>query len=291
MSVKIGRNDPCWCGSGKKYKACHAAFDEKIARFAQEGHRVPTRDLIKNADQIAGIKESAKINVAVLDYIEEHIHAGMSTAEIDKIVYDMTTSMGGIPAPLNYEGYPYSVCTSVNEQVCHGFPSEDVILKEGDIVNVDCSTILNGYFSDSSRMFCIGEVSPEKKRLVEVTKECVYKGLEAVHPWGFLGDMGQAVHDHAYANGYTIVREIGGHGVGLKFHEEPWVGYHSRKGTEMLLVPGMIFTIEPMVNMGDVEIYIDDENGWEVYTEDGRPSAQWEIMVLVTEDGTEVLSW
>ena len=291
MSVKIGRNDPCWCGSGKKYKACHAAFDEKIARFAQEGHRVPTRDLIKNADQIAGIKESAKINVAVLDYIEEHIHAGMSTAEIDKIVYDMTTSMGGIPAPLNYEGYPYSVCTSVNEQVCHGFPSEDVILKEGDIVNVDCSTILNGYFSDSSRMFCIGEVSPEKKRLVEVTKECVYKGLEAVHPWGFLGDMGQAVHDHAYANGYTIVREIGGHGVGLKFHEEPWVGYHSRKGTEMLLVPGMIFTIEPMVNMGDVEIYIDDENGWEVYTEDGLPSAQWEIMVLVTEDGTEVSSW
>lgn len=291
MSVKIGRNDPCWCGSGKKYKACHAAFDERIARFAQEGHRVPTRDLIKNADQIAGIKESAKINVAVLDYIEEHIHAGMSTAEIDKIVYDMTTSMGGIPAPLNYEGYPYSVCTSVNEQVCHGFPSEDVILKEGDIVNVDCSTILNGYFSDSSRMFCIGEVSPEKKHLVEVTKECVYKGLEAVHPWGFLGDMGQAVHDHAYANGYTIVREIGGHGVGLKFHEEPWVGYHSKKGTEMLLVPGMIFTIEPMVNMGDVEIYIDDENGWEVYTEDGLPSAQWEIMVLVTEDGTEVLSW
>ena len=291
MSVKIGRNDPCWCGSGKKYKACHAAFDERIARFAQEGHRVPTRDLIKNADQIAGIKESAKINVAVLDYIEEHIHAGMSTAEIDKIVYDMTTSMGGIPAPLNYEGYPYSVCTSVNEQVCHGFPSEDVILKEGDIVNVDCSTILNGYFSDSSRMFCIGEVSPEKKRLVEVTKECVYKGLEAVRPWGFLGDMGQAVHDHAYANGYTIVREIGGHGVGLKFHEEPWVGYHSKKGTEMLLVPGMIFTIEPMVNMGDVEIYIDDENGWEVYTEDGLPSAQWEIMVLVTEDGAEVLSW
>ena len=291
MSVKIGRNDPCWCGSGKKYKACHAAFDEKIARFAQEGHRVPTRDLIKNADQIAGIKESAKINVAVLDYIEEHIHAGMSTAEIDKIVYDMTTSMGGIPAPLNYEGYPYSVCTSVNEQVCHGFPSEDVILKEGDIVNVDCSTILNGYFSDSSRMFCIGEVSPEKKRLVEVTKECVYKGLEAVHPWGFLGDMGQAVHDHAYANGYTIVREIGGHGVGLKFHEEPWVGYHSKKGTEMLLVPGMIFTIEPMVNMGKVDIFIDDANGWTAYTEDRMPSAQWEYMVLVTEDGAEVLSY
>ena len=185
MSAKIGRNDPCWCGSGKKYKVCHAAFDDKIAHFAQLGHRVPTRDLIKTPDQIAGIKESAKINVAVLDYIEKNIHAGMNTAEIDKIVYDMTTSMGGIPAPLNYEGYPYSVCTSVNEQVCHGFPSEDVILKEGDIINVDCSTILNGYFSDSSRMFCIGEVSPEKKRLVEVTKECVELGLKEVKPWGF----------------------------------------------------------------------------------------------------------
>ena len=165
MSVKIGRNDPCWCGSGRKYKACHEAFDEKIARYASQGHIVPQRNIIKNAEQIAGIKESCKINIAVLDYIEKNIHEGMNTAEIDKIVYDMTTSMGGIPAPLNYEGYPFSVCTSVNDQVCHGFPSKDVILKAGDIINVDCSTILNGYFSDSSRMFCIGEVSPERRNL------------------------------------------------------------------------------------------------------------------------------
>ena len=231
------------------------------------------------------------INIAVLDYIQEHIHEGMNTAEIDKIVYDMTTSMGGIPAPLHYQGYPYSVCTSVNDQVCHGFPSKEVILKAGDIINVDVSTILNGYFSDSSRMFCIGDVSPEKKRLVDVTKECVEKGLAEVKPWGFLGDMGQAVHDHAFANGYTVVREIGGHGVGLEFHEEPWVGYNSKRGQEMLMVPGMIFTIEPMVNMGKVDIYVDDANDWEVYTEDGLPSAQWEIMVLVTEDGHEVLCW
>ena len=227
----------------------------------------------------------------MLDYIEKNIHAGMNTAEIDKIVYDMTTDMGGIPAPLNYEGYPYSVCTSVNDQVCHGFPSEKVVLQEGDIINVDCSTILNGYFSDSSRMFCIGEVSPEKKRLVQVTKECVELGLKEVKPWGFLGDMGQVVHDHAYANGYTVVREIGGHGVGLEFHEEPWVGYNSKRGTQMVMAPGMIFTIEPMVNMGGVGIYTDDENEWEVYTDDGLPSAQWEIMVLVTEDGHEVLCW
>jgi len=291
MAKRIGRNDPCWCGSGRKYKVCHEAFDAKIAKFASMGHKVPPQNIIKTPEQIEQIKESCKINIAVLDYIEKNIHEGMNTAEIDKIVYDMTTDMGGIPAPLNYEGYPYSVCTSVNDQVCHGFPSKDVILKSGDIVNVDCSTILNGYFSDSSRMFCIGEVSPEKQRLVDITKECVYKGLEQVKPWGFLGDMGQAVHDHAYSNGYTIVREIGGHGVGLEFHEEPWVGYHTKKGTDMLLAPGMIFTIEPMVNMGGVEIFIDKENDWEVYTDDGKPSAQWEIMVLVTEDGHEVLCW
>ena len=288
---KINRNDPCWCGCGRKYKVCHEAFDAKIAKFASQGHKVPGREIIKTPEQIEGIKESCKINIEVLDYIEKTIHAGMSTAEIDKIVYDMTTQMGGIPAPLNYEGFPYSVCTSLNDQVCHGFPSEDVILQDGDIINVDCSTILNGYFSDSSRMFCIGEVSPEKKKLVEVTKECVYKGLEEVKTWGFLGDMGQAVHDHAFANGYTVVREIGGHGVGLKFHEDPWVGYNTKRGTDMVMAPGMIFTIEPMVNMGKVGIFIDEENDWEVYTEDGLPSAQWEIMVLVTEDGAEVLCW
>lgn len=291
MITKLGRNDSCWCGSGKKYKMCHQNFDERIARFAEKGHKVPPHSIIKTPAQIEKIKESAKINIAVLDYIEAHICEGMPTSEIDRIVYDMTTEMGGIPAPLHYEGYPYSVCTSVNDQVCHGFPSDQVILKEGDIVNVDCSTILNGYFSDSSRMFCIGKVSPEKKRLVEVTKECMELGLKEVKPWGFLGDMGQAVHDHAYANGYTVVREIGGHGVGLEFHEEPWVSYNSKRGTEMLMVPGMIFTIEPMVNMGKVDIYIDSENDWEVYTEDGKPSAQWEIMVLVTEDGAEVLCW
>ena len=291
MSKKIGRNDPCWCGSGRKYKTCHEAFDMKIRGFENQGCIVPPHEIIKTPAQIEKIKESCKINVAVLDRIEKEIHAGMDTAQIDQIVYDMTTQMGGIPAPLNYEGYPYSVCTSVNEQVCHGFPSKDVILKEGDIINVDCSTILHGYFSDSSRMFCIGEVSPEKKKLVEVTREAIYKGLEQVKPWGFLGDMSQAVHDYAYERGYTIVREIGGHGVGLEFHEEPWVGYNSKRGQEMLLVPGMIFTIEPMVNMGAPDIYIDSKNDWEVYTDDGMPSAQWEIMVLVTETGHEVLCW
>ena len=216
---------------------------------------------------------------------------GITTEEINRLVEEKTRELGGIPAPLNFNGFPKSVCTSVNDQVCHGIPSEDVILKEGDIINVDVSTIYNGYFSDSSRMFLIGEVSEEKKRLVQVVKECVELGLSQVKPWGFLGDMGQAVHDHAKKNGYTVVKEIGGHGVGLEFHEEPWVSYISKKGKEMLLVPGMVFTIEPMVNMGKSNVYIDDEDDWTVYTADGSPSAQWEIMVLVTETGHEVLAY
>ncbi|WP_409015522.1 methionyl aminopeptidase [Anaerostipes caccae] len=291
MLGKLGRNDACWCGSNKKYKACHMASDEKIETFARQGHIVPPRFILKNGEQIEGIRESGKINTAVLDYVAEHIREGMTTEEIDRLVHEKTEELGGIPAPLGYEGFPKSVCTSINEQVCHGIPSEDIVLKDGDIINVDVSTIYNGYFSDSSRMFCIGNVSDEKKKLVDVTKECVELGLAQVKPWGFMGDMGQAVHDHAVKNGYSVVREIGGHGVGLEFHEEPFVSYVTKKGTEMLLVPGMIFTIEPMVNMGTDEVYTDGGDNWSVYTADGLPSAQWEIQVLVTETGYEVLAY
>lgn len=286
-----GRNDPCWCGSGRKYKGCHMQMDSRISLMASRGHEVPTHAMLKMPEQLEGIRRSAKINVAVLDEVAKQIRPGMATAEIDRLVREMTADMGGVPAPLNYKGYPYSVCTSVNDQVCHGYPLDSVILREGDIVNVDCSTILDGYFSDSSRMFIIGETTPEKRRLVEVARECVEKGLAEVKPWGFLGDMSQAVYDHAKANGYSIVREIGGHGVGLEFHEDPWVGYTGKRGTDMLLVPGMVFTIEPMVNMGKPDVCTHIDNEWEIYTEDGLPSAQWELMVLVTEDGHEVLSW
>ena len=288
---KPGRNDPCWCGSGKKYKKCHIDFDEKIEEFEGAGHIVPSHEILKNAEQIEKIKESAKINIAVLDYVAEHIKAGISTAEIDKWVYDITTKMGGVPAPLNFEGFPKSVCTSINNEVCHGIPSEDVIIKDGDIINVDVSTNLNGYFSDSSRMFCIGNVSEENRKLVEETKNAVYEGLKQVKPWGFLGDMGQAVNDYVKSKGYSVVREVGGHGIGLEFHEDPWVSYISKKGTEMLLVPGMIFTIEPMVNAGKPDIFVDEDNGWTIYTEDISMSAQWEIQVLVTEDGYEIIAY
>lgn len=288
---KPGRNDPCWCGSGKKYKKCHIDFDEKIEEFEGAGHIVPSHKILKNAEQIEKIKESAKINIAVLDYVAEHIKAGISTAEIDKWVYDITTKMGGVPAPLNFEGFPKSVCTSINNEVCHGIPSEDVIIKDGDIINVDVSTNLNGYFSDSSRMFCIGNVSEENRKLVEETKNAVYEGLKQVKPWGFFGDMGQAVNDYVKSKGYSVVREVGGHGIGLEFHEDPWVSYISKKGTEMLMVPGMIFTIEPMVNAGKPDIFVDEDNGWTIYTEDNSMSAQWEIQVLVTEDGYEIIAY
>lgn len=288
--MKLGRNDNCWCGSNKKYKKCHYEFDEKLLSYQNKGYIIPPRNLIKNEEQIKGIKESCKINTAVLDLVAKNIKAGMSTEDINTIVHDFTVSQGAIPAPLNFEGFPKSVCTSLNDEVCHGIPSKDVILEDGDIINVDVSTIYNNYYADASRMFMIGDVHEELEKLVRVAKECLDKGLEAAKPWGCLGDIGAAVQAHAEANGYSVVREFGGHGVGLQFHEDPFVSHVGEKGTGMLLVPGMIFTIEPMINMGRKEIFIDADNDWTVLTEDGSPSAQWEYTVLITETGAEVLT-
>ena len=289
--MNLNRNDHCWCGSNKKYKNCHLQFDEKINSYRLKGHIVPPRSIIKTPEQIEKIKESATINTAVLDLVSKNIKAGMSTEEINTIVHDFTVSQGAIPAPLNFQGYPKSVCTSVNDEVCHGIPSEKVILEEGDIVNVDVSTIYNGYYSDASRMFMIGNVNEEDAKLVRVAKECLDKGLEAVKPWGFLGDIGAAVQEHAEANGFSVVRAFGGHGVGIKFHEDPFVAHVGNKGEGMVLVPGMIFTIEPMINQGDYEVFVDEDDEWTVFTEDGGYSAQWEYTVLVTEDGAEIISW
>ncbi|MBU5301760.1 methionyl aminopeptidase [Clostridium sporogenes] len=291
MLNKLGRNDLCWCGSQKKYKKCHSAFDKKIELYKTHGNIVPPREIIKKPGQIVGIRKSGKINTAVLDYIADHIQVGITTEDINQLIYKKTIELGGIPAQLGFEGFPKSVCTSINDQVCHGIPSENIVLNDGDIINVDVSTIYEGYFSDSSRMFCIGHVDEDKKNLVNVVKECVNLGIKQVKPWGFLGDIGQVIHDHALKNGYSVVKEIGGHGIGLEFHEEPWVGYTSKENTGMLMVPGMIFTIEPMINMGTDEIFLDKKNGWTYYTTDGKPSAQWEIMILVTNDGYEILAY
>ena len=288
----IDRNSPCWCGSGLKYKKCHYDFDERLKMHENKGCIVPEHNMIKTPEQIEKIKASARVNIAVLDYVAEHIKAGVTTEEIDQWVYDETTKRGAIPAPLNFEGFPKSVCTSINDVVCHGIPCKDDVLREGDIVNVDCSTILDGYYSDSSRMFCIGEVSEERKKLVEVTRESVQRGLAAVKPWGTLCDMAAAVQECVEENGFSVVREFGGHGIGLDFHEDPFVGFTVESpDVDTLLVPGMCFTIEPMVNAGAPDIFIDEKNGWIVHTKDGSDSAQWEVQLVVTEDGYELLSW
>ena len=288
---KWDRNALCWCGSGRKYKKCHLAFDEKIDEFELRGYEVPSRDLIKNPEEIEAIRRSAKVNIAALDAVAAEIKEGMSTEDIDRIVYDVTTSYGAIPAPLNYEGFPKSVCTSLNNEICHGIPSPDIILKDGDIINVDCSTILDGYYSDSSRMFLIGDVSEENRRLVRVAKECMDIGVEAVKPWTCIGDMGAKVHKHALDNGYSVVWEFGGHGCGIEFHEEPFVSYVGAPGEGMLMVPGMCFTIEPMINAGKDRVRIDKKNGWTARTVDGKMSAQWEVQVVVTEDGCEIITY
>ena len=268
-------------------------LDRRVMYWENKGKEVPTRELIKTPEQIEGIKQAGKLNTAVLDEVARNIREGMSTLEIDKIVYDYTTLHGGTPAPLNYEGFPKSVCTSINEVVCHGIPKEEDILQEGDIINVDCTTILNGYFADASRMFIIGETTPEKEQLVRVAKECLEIGMEAAKPYCFVGDIGNAIQKHAKKYNYGIVRDLCGHGVGNAFHEEPDVMHYGRKGTGMLLVPGMVFTIEPMVNMGTWRVFNDAEDpyGWEVISEDEMPSAQWEHTFLMTEEGVEILTY
>ena len=268
-----------------------AEVEAKIQKYRKQGYKLPPRKVLRTPEQLEGIRESAKINTALLDYISENIREGMSTEEIDVLVYDFTTSHGAIPAPLNYEGFPKSVCTSINDVVCHGIPNKNEILKSGDIINVDVSTIYKGYFSDASRMFMIGKVAKPAADLVAITKQCLLRGIEAAQPWGFLGDIGAAVSKLAHKHGYSVVEEFGGHGVGVEFHEDPFVCHVGKRKTGMVLVPGMIFTIEPMINMGHRDIFVDEANNWTVYTCDGSLSAQWEHQILITENGPEILTY
>ncbi len=285
------RNDECWCGSGLKYNKCHLEFDEKINSLRSKGKITPLKKMIKNSKQIEGIRRAAEINSGLLDLVEENIKEGMSTEEINKMVHKYTIDHGAIPADLNYEGFPKSVCISINDEVCHGIPSPDRVLRDGDIVNVDATTNLNGYFADASRMFMIGNVREENKKLVQVTKECLEKAISIIKPFETtLGDIGAVIAEHAHNNHYTVVREFCGHGVGLAIHENPTVLHYGKRGTGMVLVPGMVFTIEPMINAGDRKIFIDKKSGWIVKTKDGSYSAQWEHTLLVTNDGVEIIS-
>lgn len=287
---KIGRNDACWCGSGKKYKKCHQRFDEHLKQLQQQGYVLPKHKMIKNAAQIQGIREAAVVNNGLLDCIEENIHVGMTTEDIDILTCQFLKDHDATSADLHYQGYPKSICTSVNDEVCHGIPSKDVVLKEGDIINVDATSCYKGYYADASRMFMIGKVSDEARRLVEVTRECLYKGIEAIKPYeSTLSDIGRAVQKHAESNGYSVVREFCGHGVGLSMHEDPYVLHYDPGYKTELLVPGMVITIEPMINQGKRNIHI-GENEWTAYTDDGKLSAQWEHTLLVTETSVEIIS-
>lgn len=284
-------NDKCWCGSGKCYKDCHFAFDRKLNKMKNFKTPIPTHDMIKTPEQIAGIKEAAKINIAVLDEVAKRIHAGMSTQEIDNIVSTKTHELGGICAPLNFEGYPKSVCTSINDQVCHGIPDTKTILKDGDIINVDCTTIYKGYYADASRMFMIGNVSDEARHLVEVTKEAMDLVVKNLKPFDQMGDLGYIISSYCHKEGFTVVREVGGHGVGIDFHEEPFVSHVGKRKEGIVLAPGMVFTIEPMVNAGSRHVFLDSSNDWTIYTADGSLSAQWEYTVLMTEEGLEIIAY
>lgn len=249
---------------------------------------------IKSPEEIEKMRIAGKLAAELLDYIGSFVKAGVTTDELDKICHDYTVNVQhAIPAPLNYapsghHPYPKSICTSVNHQVCHGVPS-DKILKNGDIINIDVTTIKGGFHGDSSRMYYVGEPSVQARRLCETTFECMWLGIAAIKPGAHLGDIGQLIQKHAEAHGYSVVREFCGHGIGREFHEEPQVLHYGKAGTGVELVPGMIFTVEPMINAGKRDIrQLGD--GWSIVTKDHSLSAQWEHTILVTETGYEVLT-
>ena len=289
------RNDPCWCGSGKKYKKCHMDFDDRIDEIKfdiTKGQIRPPRHIINIEKDIEGIKKAAVINTGALDLMAELVKPGVSTLTLNNAAHEFIVSHGAHPSCLDYEGFPKSVCISVNNVVCHGIPSKKKILREGDILNIDITTDLDGYFADASRMYIVGgKTSMEAKKLVDVTQDIMEAGIKAAQPWHFVGDIGAACGELAHANGYSVVTDLGGHGVGKKFHLEPFVSHDCKAETGMLLVPGMVLTVEPMINAGSKKVETDAYDLWTVTTQDGSLSAQWEKTILITENGNEVLAW
>ncbi|HEY8891670.1 MAG TPA: methionyl aminopeptidase [Clostridium sp.] len=285
---KLSRNDICWCGSGKKYKKCHMDQDIFISNIEEKvGYKIP-RDIMKTEEQIDGIRKSCKLTHEILDMVGEKIKVGVTTNEINTWVHEYTIAHNAYPAPLGYGGFPKSVCTSINDVICHGIPDE-TILKDGDIVNVDVTCILEGYYGDANRMFIMGEASKEAIDLVRVSKECLDLGIQQVKPYNTLGDIGHAIQEHAESHGYSVVYDYGGHGVGLEFHEEPFVPHIGQKGEGTILLPNMTFTIEPMLNIGKPESDV-LEDDWTAVTSDGSLSSQWEHTIRVTQTGYEILT-
>ncbi|MBH37771.1 type I methionyl aminopeptidase [bacterium] len=288
MNKKLNRNDPCWCNSKKKYKHCHFEFDETLKSLSYQGYPIPNRKLIKSRKDLEGIKKSCQLTKFILDELNTIIKPGITTNEIDKWVYDTTLKHHAKPAPLNYKGFPKSICTSINEVICHGIP-EDRILKEGDILNVDVTCIIDGYFGDSCRMYPIGNISQQAKRLIDVTKECLEESIKQLRPFDPINKIGDVISEIAKRESYSIVKMFGGHGTGNQFHEDPFIFHYKKNEKLMICAPGMVFTIEPMINEGSEECIILEDN-WTAVTKDKSLSAQWEHTVYVNEDKIEILT-
>mgnify|MGYP000282969044 CR=1 FL=1 len=289
----IGRNDACWCGSEKKWKKCHypalspTAFSQKeLAQQYWKQHHI----LLKNEEQIKGIRASCKLAAFILDTVCNHAKIGTTTEELNQLAMELHKQAGAIAAPLNYgqPPFPKSICTSLNDVICHGIPNEEP-LKKGDILNIDVTCILSGYYGDCSRMIMVGEVSEEKKRVVDVSYECLMQSIAILKPGLPLCEIGEVIEQHAHHKGCSVVYQFVGHGVGIKFHENPQILHH-RNQNKLPLAPGMIFTIEPMINAGVAEAVIDSTDQWTARTQDGRASAQWEHTLLITANGYEILT-
>ncbi len=284
---KISRNAPCPCGSGKKYKHCclntSSSGRQSDLQYAKQ-HRIR----IKTPEEIEGIRRAGQLVIETLDLVVPHIRPGVTTDEINTIVHDFTVRHGAIPAPLNYRGFPKSVCISINEVICHGIPG-DRPFKDGDIVNVDVTSILNGYYADASKTFFVGTPGADARKIVHVSRRCLAEGMAAVTPGNTVGDIGYAIQSYAEGQGCSVVREFVGHGVGVDFHEAPQIPHYGKPGLGVRLVPGMVFTIEPMINLGKKELVVLDD-GWTAVTRDGSLSAQFEQTLMVTESGVESLT-
>jgi len=285
---KTGRNDPCPCGSGLKFKKCCFGKKIKPTQNIKELYLKKYNIRLKSKKDIEGIKTAGLLAVKTLDLAEANIKPGITTDDINRLLHDFTIKNGAVPAPLNYRGFPKSVCVSVNEVICHGIPGKRV-LEDGDIVNVDVTSILNGYYADTSKTFFVGIPDKNAQKIVSVTKECLRLGINAIKPGNTIGDIGWAIQKYAEKNKCSVVREFVGHGVGLDFHESPQIPHYGKKGEGIALVPGMVITIEPMINLGRKELRVLQDN-WTAVTADGSLSAQFEQTLLVTKDGFESLT-
>lgn len=287
-SEKIGRNDPCPCGSGLKFKKCCLGKDVHDMRDLEELYLKKYSIRLKKPEDIEGIRSAGRLVLDTLDLVASKIGPGMRTEDINTIVHEFTIKNNATPAPLDYRGFPKSVCVSVNEVVCHGIPG-DRIMADGDIVNIDVTSILNGYYADANRTYFVGTPGADARKIVSVTRECLKRGMAVVKPGNTVGDIGWAIQTYAEAQGCSVVREFVGHGVGFEFHEPPQIPHFGQKGQGVQLIPGMVFTVEPMINLGKKDLRILEDN-WTAVTKDGSLSAQFEQTVLVTNSGFESLT-